>query len=111
MRGLSDADWQALRYFAEQIRVCFPQRVLGIQLIGSPARGEGTTFADIDVIIVLTKAAWRDRRIIGRMAANARLESGRRLNARIFSTIQFDSLKSKRTGSRPAFLKDLVPIE
>lgn len=65
MLQLSRQEHDSTRVFADALRDRFGDRVRGIHLFGSKARGEGTAESDVDLLVVLGRVGeWEQRDVI-----------------------------------------------
>ena len=76
----SEADVaRALELFAASVRAAYGDRLAGLFLFGSRARGDHEPFSDADVAVVLNDRDWslvREARHLARLAHEALIETG-----------------------------------
>jgi len=79
---------QALARFAHDVRQHYGERVQGLYLFGSRARGDHRPDSDVDVAVVLADGAWTawaERWTLNRMAYEPGLDSGLFIQVWVFS--------------------------
>jgi predicted nucleotidyltransferase len=82
----------ALAQFAANVRNHYGDRLKGLYLFGSRARGDNRPDSDADVAIVLQDGdwvSWKERRVLIRLAYEPSLESGLSIQAWPFSAEQW----------------------
>jgi hypothetical protein len=104
---------QALMRFAAEVRRHYGDRVKGIYLFGSRARGDHTPESDADVAVVLDTGdwiEWVERRTLNGLAYDTRLDSGLAIQPWPFSTDQWAELGSGFTKFVAAARRHARPI-
>jgi predicted nucleotidyltransferase len=89
----------ALAQFAANVRDHYRDRLKGLYLFGSRARGDNRPDSDADVAVVLQDGdwvGWKERRVLNRLAYEPSLESGLAIQAWPFSDQQW-----QHAGSQP----------
>ncbi|MCL4455992.1 MAG: nucleotidyltransferase domain-containing protein [Nitrospirae bacterium] len=84
--GLTIEERKAISEFAELLKEKFGNIIKDIIFFGSKARGEGSKYSDIDILIVLTKTSWEIKRDISELAAQENIK-----HKVIISTVRYDS--------------------
>lgn len=110
MAKLTPNDRKALRLFAERLRAAYPRQIEDVRLFGSKARGDATKYSDVDVLVVLKRGDWRDRRRVSGISAAVLLETGVVLSAKMFTREQFDRMKARRSVFWQTIQPDLTPV-
>ena len=111
MTELTTKEEEALRRFARLIRERFAGRLGSLQLFGSKARGDATKYSDIDVLVIVDEATWRDRHAASSVSSAVLVESGIDISARVFSPQQIEQMKRRRSVFWQTVAPDLRPIE
>lgn len=75
MEHLTQDEKKALSLFKQGLLRMFPERVEGLKLFGSKARGEATKHSDVDVIVVMKDGTWQDSWPIHKVASEVSLET------------------------------------
>jgi predicted nucleotidyltransferase len=73
-KPLPPAAREALAALVGGVRGRFGNDVVAIRLFGSYARGDADVDSDVDVLVVLERAGWPERRAVLDLAADAGLE-------------------------------------
>jgi antitoxin ChpS len=81
----SEADVaRALQLFATSVRAIYGDRLAGLYLFGSRARGDSRPFSDADIAVVLNDRGWelvREVRRLARLTHEVLIESGVEIQA------------------------------
>jgi predicted nucleotidyltransferase len=104
---------QALMRFATEVRRHYGDRVKGIYLFGSRARGDHEPESDADVAIVLEAGdwiEWVERRALNAIAYEPRLDSGLAIQPWPFSADEWAGLDSGSTKFAVAARRHARPI-
>ena len=75
---------KALDQLSTELRRRFADEVVGLWLFGSHARGEAHEGSDVDVLVLLERPDWMQRRRVLDLAADIGLEHEIELSATIF---------------------------
>lgn len=84
---------QALARFARDLRRHYGERLQGVYLFGSRARGDHRPDSDVDVAVVLADGEWvpwAERWTLNRMAYEPGLDSGLFIQVWVFSASQWN---------------------
>jgi uncharacterized protein len=104
---------QALSRFAAEVRRHYGDRVKGIYLFGSRARGDHAPESDADVAVVLENGdwiEWIERRALNAIAYETRLDSGLAIQPWPFSADEWADLGSGSTKFAVAARRHARPI-
>ncbi|MFZ5469011.1 MAG: nucleotidyltransferase domain-containing protein [Myxococcota bacterium] len=83
---------RAIGEYETRLRAEFASRLRKVSLFGSWARGEQHVDSDIDVLVLIDGADWRDERTAAMLSADAGEVSGVWLSPAIYSTERMDYL-------------------
>lgn len=110
MAGLTTKDKEALALFKHKLQAEFGERLDSTQLFGSKARGEATKHSDVDVLVILKDATWRDRSHVSDLSFRVLLASDVVLSTKTFSPEQFEEMKRDRSMFWQSISPDIVPL-
>lgn len=110
MAGLTKREKEALEMLKEKLTQEFGERLDSTQLFGSKARGDAVKHSDVDVLVVLKDATWRDRRSVSHLSAEVLFDVGVLLSAKTFSPDQIEEMRRERSMFWQAIEPDLVLI-
>lgn len=110
MAGLTTIEQEAVSLFDERVQAAFSGRVEAIQLFGSKSRGEAEKHSDVDVLVVLKKMTWQDKKAIRAIAADIIFTLGAVLSVQIFSSAEFAGMKQRRAIFWQMIEPDLKPV-
>jgi antitoxin ChpS len=103
---------RALQDFAAAVRRHYGDRLRGLYLFGSRARGDHTPESDADVAVVLADDGWTgwiERRVLNRLAYEPSLESGLPIQPWPLSVKAWDSAEHATALVKSA-RQDAVPL-
>lgn len=104
---------KALQDFAAAVRHHYGERLRGLYLFGSRARGDHTPESDADVAAVLADdgwTAWIERRVLNRLAYEPSLESGLAIQAWPFSAQAWETDSERSTLLIKSARDDALPL-
>lgn len=96
MTHLTTKEQQALMLFKARLMESFADRIDGVSIFGSKARGDAAKHSDIDVIVVLKSMTWQDKRMIRGIAADIIFSTEVLLSVQVFSDKQVETMKRQR---------------
>jgi predicted nucleotidyltransferase len=85
--------YQALDEFVKRASEAYGDRIHGITLFGSVARGTARPDSDIDLLVVVDKEDFRLRRELIGMAFDMQLETGEDISVKVLSQKDFEARK------------------
>jgi predicted nucleotidyltransferase len=85
---------KAVEVFVKRACQAYGDRIRGITLFGSVARGTPLTDSDIDLLVVIDKEDFRLRRELIGLAFDVLLETGGDLSVKVLSSQDFQAQKS-----------------
>lgn len=110
MVKLTDKEKEVLQRFKEKLASELGERLDAAQLFGSKARGEANKFSDIDVLVVVRDATWRDRRTVSGITSDILLSDGIFISPKVLSPIQLEKMKNRRSMFWQSIKPDLLAI-
>lgn len=110
MTGLTSQDTKALKLFADHLKETFPERLEGVQVFGSKARGEATKFSDVDVLVVLKDATRQDRHTVSRLTSRVLLDTNVFLSPKTLSPQQLGGMQQRGSMFWQSIEPDLVRV-
>jgi predicted nucleotidyltransferase len=108
--SLTKKEKQALKLFKKELQKAFPNQLHSLKLFGSKARGDAAKYSDVDVLVVLKRGRWRQKRKLGTAAVNVLLETGVVLSLKAFSLAQINRMRRRRAAFWNSIAKDLRPL-
>lgn len=108
MAGLTKKEKEALGLFKEKLVAEFGERLDSTQLFGSKARGDAAKHSDVDVLVVLKDATWRDRHRVSVFASRVLLVTGVLLSTKVFSPEQMGQMERQRSVFWQSIKPDLI---
>ncbi|MBI3359483.1 MAG: nucleotidyltransferase domain-containing protein [Chloroflexi bacterium] len=101
-----DALEQAIRELATK----YQDQVRFVALFGSKARGDFGPESDIDLLIISEADDWRTRDEIRTPVADANIDHGVYLSARVISWVRFQTLHLRRPGLFADLCRDAIEL-
>lgn len=92
-QNLTSQDQKAIREFVSYLQQSIPDRVEGVALFGSKARGDSQKDSDIDVLVILSQEDRKLRREILRQAARFSLEYDVLLSPRVIGAERWAEMR------------------
>ena len=100
---------EALAELKRRISETFPQRLIDLRLFGSRARGEAREDSDADVLVVLDRAGWEERRQVIDLATDIGLEHDLDLSPTVFDQATYDRWREQRRPLLVEIERDGIP--
>lgn len=110
MAGLTKNEEEALKLFKEKLLANFNDRIDSTQLFGSKARGDAQKHSDVDVLVVIKDATWKDRLKVSALSADVLLETEAFITTKTFSPEQMQEMKEHRAAFWQNIEPDLIPL-
>ncbi len=92
-RNLTSQDQKAIRDFVSYLQQAIPDRVEGVALFGSKARGDSQIDSDIDVLVILSQEDRKLRREILRQAARFSLKHDVILSPQVIGAERWEQMQ------------------
>jgi predicted nucleotidyltransferase len=96
--SLTKKEKQALKLFKKELQKAFPNQLHSLKLFGSKARGDAAKYSDVDVLVVLKRGGWRQRKAITGMAAKIFGSTGIDLSPKVFTVKQLAVMQRRRNA-------------
>mgnify|MGYP003975629283 FL=1 len=91
--NLTNLDQKAIQEFVSYLQQSIPDRVVGVALFGSKARGDSQKDSDIDVLVILSQEDRKLRREILRQAARFSLKYDVLLSPRVIGAERWAEMR------------------
>ncbi len=109
-RCLRSKERQAIRAFLDSLQQHHSDRVLQTILFGSKARGDGTSWSDIDILVVVDHDDWRLSHAISTLAADASLEFNVLISPRVVGKERWERMRERRFGLYRNIAAEGIPL-
>ena len=111
LRYLSPHEDDAVSEYISRLQRVLGQKLIGLWLFGSKARGELSPDSDIDLLIILTTAQSETRWLIWGLGSDVSLEYDVLLNAHIIDATRWDDERRYRGTLWREIERDGVPLQ
>jgi predicted nucleotidyltransferase len=98
LEHLTPNEQKAVEAFVQRLQDHFPGEIFRATLFGSKARGDGSPWSDIDVLIIVRKESWLLRAEISTLAADISLEYDVLIGPRVIGHERWERMKKANFG-------------
>ena len=107
---LSSKEKKAVREFIRAVRLAYGDQIQRAALFGSKVRGDGTTYSDVDILLIVADEKWKYRQPISVILSNIALKYDVEIDVRVISAARWQHMKSVQAGLYQNITRDAVPI-
>jgi predicted nucleotidyltransferase len=107
---LTANEQRAVHAFLQSLQEHLGDQVLQTILFGSKARGDGTRWSDIDILITVREESWPLRAEVSTLAADVSLEYGVLLGPRVIGQERWERMKQAGFGLYKNVAAEGVPL-
>ncbi len=107
---LSSNERQAVERFVDTLFRQYPERVLEAVLFGSKARGDSTSYSDIDILVIVDEDDWQFSHVISTIAARVSLEYDVLIGPRVIGQERWESMKRRRFSLYRNIAAEGIPL-
>ena len=101
---------QAVNSFVERLLELYPARIRRTVLFGSKARGDSSTWSDIDILIVADSEDWRFQHAISTLAARVSLEYDVVIGPRVVGQARWERMKRHQFSLYRNVISEGIPL-
>jgi len=101
---------RAVSEFLDFLQRHHPGRVLQTALFGSKARGDGTPWSDIDILVIVDQEDWRLSHAISDLAADVSLEYDVLIAPRVIGQKRWQRMTDLHSGLYRNIVAEGIPL-
>ena len=107
---LDPNEMQAVNSFVERLLERYPERIRQTILFGSKARGDSSTWSDIDILIVVDDDDWRFQHAISDVASSVSLEHDVLIGPRVIGQERWERMRRHSFGLYRSVAAEGIPL-